>query len=127
MTVPVYYAGLERPWDFSYNTVPFNLGVVTTTDSTPIDWSSLKSSLQPSWISSNAWSAVYSDVTTLAGNTSGSYVQMLNNNAQYLGRLGESVIDVGQLWNFSILQAEGLSPVATLASATDASMATPSG
>ena len=51
---------------------------------------------------------------------------MLDNNAQYLGRLGESVTDVGQLWNFSILQAERPEPGrAPCQHAMDASMATP--
>ncbi len=125
VTVPVYYAGLQQPWNFSHTTIPFNLGVVYTTDTAAIDWNSLKASLQPSWISSGAWDPIYNAVVAQAGGTSGGYVQMLDNNAQYLGRLGESVTDVGQLWNFSILQANGLNPISTLASAVDASMVTP--
>src|SRR5262249_34770684 len=103
----------------------FNLGVVNTTDTTPINWNALSSSLQPGWISSDEWAPIFGAVVAQAGSTSGSYVQMLDNNAQSLGRLGESVTDVGQLWHFSILQANGLSPVATLASAVDASMGPP--
>jgi YD repeat-containing protein len=64
-------------------------------------------------------------VTAEAGGTSGSYVQMLDNNAQYLGRLGESVTDVGQLWSLAILQADGLVPIEHLSTATDLAVAAP--
>ena len=125
ITVPVYYAGLQQPWNFNHNTVPLDLGVINTTDTSSIDWTSLKTNLRPNWIQTTAWDAVFANVIASAGNTSGSYVQMLDNNAQYLGRLGENVTDVGQLWNFSILQANDLAPISTLASATDAAMAAP--
>jgi RHS repeat-associated protein len=125
VSVPVYYAGLVQPWDFDHSTVPFDLGVITVDESTPIDWNSLKSGLQPAWIANDAWNSIFSGVTHLAGNTSGSYVQMLDDNARALGQLGETVTDLGQLWNFSILQANGLTPVSTLADAVDAQMITP--
>ena len=35
ITVPVYYAGLQQPWDFSKNTVSLGLGTIQTTDTTP--------------------------------------------------------------------------------------------
>ena len=35
---------------------------------------------------------------------------MLDNEASYLGRLGETVTDVSQLWSFAVMQADGLSP-----------------
>ena len=38
MRVPVYYAGLQQPWDFSKTSVTFNLTVTKPDDSTPIDW-----------------------------------------------------------------------------------------
>ena len=124
-TVPVYYIGLQQPWDFSHKTVPFDLRVISTGNTTPVDWNSMESSLQPSWINAQAWQPIYSTLVSQIGTTLGGYVQMLDNNAVALGKLGESVDDVGQLWNFAILQANGLSPVSTLASATDASIATP--
>jgi RHS repeat-associated protein len=125
VTVPVYYAGRQQPWDLTHTTLPFTLGVVSTTDTTPIVWNSLQASLRPDWISSEAWVPIYGNVVALAGNTSGSYVQMLDNNARYLGRLGEQVTDMGQLWTFSLLQANGLEPSSLLATAVDVSMATP--
>ena len=44
---------------------------------------------------------------------------MLSDNAQYLGRLGQTVKDVNSLWQFEVEQAIGFSPVPTLASVTD--------
>ena len=58
ITVPVYYAGLQQPWDFSQTSVPLNLGVVATTDTSPVDWSSLKSSLQPPNVPTGAWNQI---------------------------------------------------------------------
>ncbi len=46
----------------------------------------------------------------------------MDDNATYLGRLGEDVTDVTSLWQFEIEQAEGLSPVGTLASQADISV-----
>lgn len=59
------------------------------------------------------------------GPTYGDYVKMLTDNAAYLGRLGETVTDIGQLFSFEVQQAIGLTPVGTLAAATDASVPTP--
>ena len=55
------------------------------------------------------------------------YVQLLDNEASYLGQLGEDVTDVSLLWNFAVQQADNaLSPVGpALASATDDSVAIP--
>ena len=125
VTVPVYYAGLQQPYDFSHSTVPFTLGVVDTNDTTPVDWESLKAGLRPGWISAGAWDPIFSNLVAQAGTTSGSYVRLLDKNVQALRHLGETVTDVGQLWGFSILQANGLNPISTLASAVDASMVTP--
>ena len=44
------------------------------------------------------------------------------NEATYLGKLGENVTDVSQLWQFAIMQADGLSPVPVLSDATDISV-----
>jgi len=45
---------------------------------------------------------------------------MLDENAAYLGRLGERVVDVSQLLSSSFMQADGLGPVRTLSAAVDA-------
>ena len=123
--VPVYYAGLQPPWDFSDIAVEFELRTFTTDESTPIDWNALKTSMRPPAINADAWEAVFSNLMAQTGTTWGDYVTMLDDNATYLGRLGQIVLDVGQLWSFELQQSNGLSPLAQLAAAIDASVVTP--
>ena len=123
--VPVYYCGLQTPWDFSDNQVEFNLGVLTGDNITPVDWASLKSSMRPSTITSDAWDAVFSNFVSGVGTTWGDYVGMLDENAAYLGQLGERVIDISELLAFEFQQADGLGPVQTLAASIDASVEAP--
>ena len=106
---------MEQPWSFSETSFDFALQVYSPTDRTTLNWSSLQSSLQPPGISTAAWNALYTGLTSQVGDTWGDYVQMLDTNAQYLGELGEDVTDVNQLWQFAIMQANGLSPVPVLA------------
>ena len=118
---------MEQPWDFSHTQFHFDLRIFTTSDTDPVDWSSLHSSLQPDTISNSAWSTIYGNLTLQLGNNWAGYVQLLDNEAAYLGQLGEDVTDVNSLWGFAVQQADNaLSPVGpTLASATDDSVAIP--
>ena len=90
-----------------------------------MDWSSLKDSLRPPTLNAETWEPIFANILTQVGTTSGEYVQMLDDNASYLGRLGQTVLDVGQLWAFELQQAVGLSPLGQLAGAVDCAMATP--
>ena len=123
--VPVYYGGLQYPWDFSDTAVELQLRTLAADDTTPLNWNSLKDSLRPPGINAETWGPLFANVVAQTGLTSGAYVQMLDDDAAYLGHLGETVLDVGQLWAFEIEQANGLSPLATLASAVDAAVVTP--
>ena len=126
ITVPVYYAGMQQPWSFvgdraSSSTVDY----YTQHDTTALDWSSLEASLQPPGISNTAWSAIFSGLTSQIGDTWGGYVTMLDDEASYLGQLGENVTDVSELWAFAVMQADGLTPMPVLASVTDLDVAVP--
>lgn len=132
--VPVYYAGWQQDrtlypnwagWDFTYPPFNFNLGVLKADDTNAVNWSSLKASMKPATISTNAWDVIWAGFVSQAGTNWGGYVQMLDDNAAYLGRLGERVVDIGQLLSFKLLQADGLSPLRTLASAVDGSVEAP--
>jgi len=125
MSVPVYYAGLQQPWDFSKTSVTFNLTVTNPDDSTPIDWSALENGLRPPGIDPTTWTAIYPGLVAQIGPTWGDFVSRIDADASYLGRLGEQVTDVSQLWQFEIRQAIGLTPVSQLATSTDASVAGP--
>ena len=123
--VPVYFAGLQQPWDFSDTQVEFNLGVLTADNTAPVNWANLKNGMRPESISSEAWDPIWTNFTTQVGDTWGDYVTMLDDNAAYLGRLGERVVDIGELAAFELKQADGLSPVRTLSSAVDATVDAP--
>ena len=121
----VYYSGWEQPWDFGYPPMNWNLGVLRANDTNAVNWSALKGTMKPATMDAGAWDALWAAFTNQAGTTWGGYVQMLDDNAAYLGRLGQRVVDVGQLLAFEFMQADGLSPLRTLASAVDASVEAP--
>ena len=123
LTVPTYYAGWQQPWGFSSAT--WTLGVIQTDDPTPIDWTSFKSSMRPPSIPTEAWDAIWTVFTREVGNTWGGYVTSLDNNCAYLGRLQLNVTDLNRLLAFQLMQADGLSPLRTLASSVDASVPVP--
>ena len=124
-TVPVYYAGMQTPWDFSDGQFEFNLGVLAADNSTTVNWAELKDDMRPAAISTAAWDAIWPNFTAQAGDTWGDYVRMLDDNAAYLGRLGQRVVDIGDLLAFEFQQADGLGPMRTLASAVDAAVEAP--
>src|SRR5207237_6438301 len=105
--------------------IHFTLTVSTADQTDPIDWTALQTSLQPPHMSAEVWAAVFANFHSQIGSTWGDYVRMLDDNAAYLARLGESVTDVRQLFGFELQQADGLTPVRTLTSATDAAMPNP--
>jgi RHS repeat-associated protein len=127
ITVPVYYAGWLTTvpnWHY-YSPYTFTLGVLQANNTSPVEWSSIEQSSQPPDVSSTAWSAIFANIEASTGSTWGDYVQYLDNEAQYLGTLGEDVTDVSQLYSFEIQQADGLSPITQLGASVDASMPTP--
>ncbi len=126
--IPVYYAGwLQSQWNFNDPTINFSLSAVQPTDTTAVNWSSTLAGLQPATIGTAAWSAISSNLLAKLGTTAGSYVQMLDNSATYLGRLGENVSDIQSLWGFELQQADdGVSAIGpTLTSAADDSVTAP--
>ena len=123
--VPVYYAGWQQPWDMEYPGVEWKLGVLKSDDTTPVDWAALKDSMKPASISVEAWDALWPAFTAQVGTTWGDYARMLADNAAYLGRLGQRVVDVGQLLAFALMQADGLSPLRSLAGSVDAAVEAP--
>lgn len=118
--VPVYYAGWQQPWDFSYPPFEFQLGVVTTNDATAIDWPLQQDELRPDDIDPAVWGVVFGHLTADFGATLGQYVAQLGQDASYLGQFGENVTDVAALWTLAMNRAIGLSPLSTLASGRDA-------
>ncbi len=104
--------------------IDFSLQVLTG-DSTPIDWSSMESSLQPSYIPSAAWPAVFANLTASFGSTTASYLAALDNEATYLSQLGEYTDDVQRLFGFAINTANDALTNGSIDSVTDASFPVP--
>ena len=133
--VPVYYVGwnsfpagmLEGVTVEPISTwtpaapVDFSLTTISANDTTSANWSSLLAASQPPSINAAAWSTISANLQAQLGSTSGSYVQLLDNEAAYLGTLGENITDAGALWGFAVQQADNdLNPVGPyLATATD--------
>jgi len=123
--LPVYYAGWLQPWDFTYSPITFDLRVLQTSNTTAVDWNALKDTMLPPGMGADAWSALWAAFTSQVGSTWGDYLRMLDDNAAYLGRLGQRVVDVGDLLSFEMQQANGLAPMRTLSNATDAAVESP--
>src|SRR5262249_27035704 len=121
--VPVYYAGMQQPW--VGGNIDFNLRVADPDDTTLVDWNSLESDLRPPGIDPTTWAALYPGLTAQVGSTWGNFVARIDADATYLGRLGEAVNDLAQLWQFEIRQAIGLNPVREIASDVDVSVPAP--
>lgn len=122
VSVPVYYAGLLQPWDFSDTSVDFNLEILTVEDTRPINWQEFP---QPSWINDDAWDVVAVNLEQQVGETWGDYIRVLSENASYLGRIGRDVSDVADLWDFEIQQAIGLTAVTRLDVVDDMTVSAP--
>ena len=58
--VAVYYGGwLNSAWNAANPGVAFTVGVLSTDNTTTIDWSSMEAGMRPSSIPSAAWPAVF--------------------------------------------------------------------
>ena len=94
----------------------------------PLNLASQETALQPSTISTAAWSVIFTNLSSALGATTDSYNAALAQAATYLGGIGEStdaVSDVQHLYEFLVEQADAVFPTSTLGSTTDASLPTP--
>lgn len=123
--IPVYWAGWQRPWDFSYPPFEFELGSLGTDNQEAVDFDVAKEDLRPSTIHPEAWDLVYDNLTNRLGGTWGELIETLDENATYLGRLGQRVLDLDSLLQLEIHAAEGISPIRTLSIDFDAVRLTP--
>src|SRR5262249_38598528 len=90
-----------------------------------VDWSASKDSLRPAGFDPQAWDPIFENYETRVGTSASAYVQLLDSTAAYLSQIGEDVTDVHDLNAFVLAQADGLHPVRTLATSTDASVPAP--
>jgi YD repeat-containing protein len=86
-----------------------------------IDWNDLEHKSLPETADADSWHAVWQNVVSNTGPLWPDYVLMLDNNMNYLARIGQTTHDPGVLFNFAILQASAaLNPVRALAESVDA-------
>jgi hypothetical protein len=121
--VPVYYAGLQKPFNMSDDQVEFEVLRVGVGDPRRLTGQA-RPSLRPAWIAEDAWGPIFANLTGPIRDW-GDYVQMIRDNAAYLGQLGLQVSDVGQLYGFELQQANDHSPVAALTPSSMLRLPTP--
>jgi RHS repeat-associated protein len=117
---------------FSYTLKPaephavsnFQLGLVNPS-TTPVDWASMKSALRPSYISADAWDAIWANFAPATGHTLANFFTLLDQDAAYLAQVGASTNSISRLIAFELQKANDALPVATLASTVDAAYPTP--
>jgi RHS repeat-associated protein len=126
ISVPVYYGGwLLASYDFNRPPFLFQVGVLDATNAVPLNLAATKDSLRPASIDPAAWDPIFANLQAQVGTTYGSYLNKLDADAAYLAHLGETVTDISKLWSYEIQQANGFTPIATLASARDAAVPAP--
>ena len=125
---PGFQRTIEIPYESTTLTqgaqITFSLQVLTG-DRMPVNWSSLESSLQPSYIPNSAWPAVFANMTAEFGSTTAGYLGYLDGEATALSRLGEYTDDVQRLFGFAINTANDALTNGSLDSVTDASFPVP--
>jgi YD repeat-containing protein len=87
----------------------------------PLNWQSLRENVPPK-MDPAAWQAIWMNYTNAAGNTMYSFFGMLEQNVNYLhrlGLLGTAISKTDDLIGFEIAQTDGLHMLRTLATATD--------
>ncbi len=76
--VPVYYAGWEQPYDFSYPPITFTVGAFQSDNSDVIDWTAYGAAMRPPDMTDAQWTTLLNELRTRLGNTWGSYVTALS-------------------------------------------------
>jgi pimeloyl-ACP methyl ester carboxylesterase len=110
VSVPVYYAGWQQPWNFSYPAINFSLKTELETDTTPVNWDDLY------YAGINDGSPqteqTLANIQANLGTTWGDYVNALDQYAANIGEVtGENITDASQL--SSILLADATSAPAS--------------
>jgi RHS repeat-associated protein len=123
--IPVHYAGWQQPWDFSYPSFNCTLKETGADDPTPVDWNTLAQNIPSPGVEPVAWQAIFTNMQAQMGSTWGAFITALDQDAAYLGSLGENVTDIGQLLAFETLRADGLTTEPRLATRVDAQADTP--
>jgi RHS repeat-associated protein len=101
--------------------VQFFLSVQGASDS-PIDWAASGPKLRPSFISTDAWPAVFANFTAAVGGTEGQYQAVLAQDTSYLSALGENATSTSAALELELEKADDELPSPVLTSAIDDSL-----
>jgi YD repeat-containing protein len=104
-----------------------NVGSGQSQPDQPLSWASLRTNVPPN-VPAEAWEAIWRNYTNAVGGTMYSFFGALEQNVNYLfrlGLLGTAVNSMDDLTAFELAQAEGLHVLRTLATATDGYAPTP--
>jgi len=85
-----------------------------------IDWDQIEQEIRPACMSSDAWNPLFSRLKTQVGDYWGDYLEVLQDNADYLAELGQAVCDSAELFAFEIVQADSMGADAFLEVQQDA-------
>jgi hypothetical protein len=92
--VPIFYRGLLEPWDTSKTQVQFTVKALSSTATTPIDWSSVRAASPLNELSSAGQDQFWAALMALAGSMGGTFDLALAANAVANGPSGfRDVID----------------------------------
>ena len=72
---------------------------------TEMNWSELAISSRPENVDENGWAALWNNLAAGVGDTWADYLDMLSDNATYLGILGQETYDIDELFAFEMRQA----------------------
>ena len=106
-TVPIYYAGLQQPWDMQDNGIAFSTAVYYDNDEKIIDWDTQDLSIKPTYMQQSVWDELKDVFHAQIGDTWGDYVSALAQDAYALYTMGRSVTDVAKLFSYQLYQTMG--------------------
>lgn len=128
-------AGILRPGERSHIEIDFlsngvfgemiDFQVYTVEDDEQLDWAAFKKSLQPNYISDEAWDVVFENLTSTMGTTARGYEAVLSANANYLSQFGILTADTGRLLSLSMADANSTLAADFLATVEDAAVPSP--
>ncbi|MEW5802681.1 MAG: CARDB domain-containing protein [bacterium] len=100
-----YSIEMEFKIDNTLN-VPIYLNIVDQLDE-PIDWSKVDATLKPKSMDEETWKPIWENIQSQLGNTWGSYIQVLREDARRLALYGERIYDVRKLFGLEVNIAYG--------------------
>jgi RHS repeat-associated protein len=86
----------------------------------PIDWGQVGNDIRPPDMPADSWDPLFARVRAQVGTTWGDYLEVLRDNADYLGELNQHVYSAADLFGFEMVQAEAVGSPAYMEAAQDA-------